>query len=67
MRIKRKKRACRSNVEDQTADKRGFVDRDINNIIQGMSFNGSKISFDGSKAGCFTKALYLFPISLLKF
>lgn len=67
MQIKRKKRACRSNVEDQTANKWGFIDRDLNNIIQKISFNRSKISFSGFKAEYFTKALYLFLKLLVKF
>lgn len=67
MQIKRKKRACRSNIEEETADKRDFVDRDFDNIIQRMYFNESKICFDSFKAGYFIKALYLFPISFFKF
>lgn len=33
MQIKRKKRACRSNVKDQTANKRDFIDKNFNNSI----------------------------------
>lgn len=67
MRVRNKKRTCKSHIKDQTVNQESFINRNLNNIIQQVFANDSKLGLTFSKYGVLEEILDLSMILLPKF